>query len=374
MGNIAKRPDGKWRARYRDPSGRERSKHFDRKVDAQRWLTQAEASKATGDWIDPVSGRITFAEWATTWLATKASRKPKTRVSYTSALRNHVLPRWGATKLVDITHAEVVRWQADLATELGPSLRRLSLLVLSQALTLAVRDGRLARNVALGVALPRQPIGKQRFLTHEEVRRLAQECAPAHDTLIYFLAYTGLRFGEMASLRLRDVDLDRRRVNVSANVVEISGRLQTDTPKNHRARSVPVPRFLVPALRDLVADRAPDDLLFTTKTGKQLRNSNFRHYVFDPAVERCGLQPLTPHDLRDTAASLAVAAGANVKVVQRMLGHASAAMTLDIYAGLFDGDLDAVADRLDEAATRDADSMRTNDPLAHRAADKPLRP
>ena len=82
------------------------------------------------------------------------------------------------------------------------------------------------------------------------LRRLAQECAPAHDTLIYFLAYTGLRFGEMASLRLRDVDLDRRGVNVSANVVEISGRPQTDTPKNHRARSVPVPRFLVPALRD----------------------------------------------------------------------------------------------------------------------------
>ncbi len=72
------------------------------------------------------------------------------------------------------------------------------------------------------------------------------------------------------------------------------------------------------------------------------------------------MQPLTPHDLRDTAASLAVAAAANVKAVQRMLGHASAAMTLDIYAGLFDGDLDAVADRLDEAATRsNADSVRT---------------
>ena len=206
------------------------------------------------------------------------------------------------------------------------------------------------------------------------LRRLAQECAPAHDRLIYFLAYTGLRFGEMASLRLRDVDLDRRGVNVSANVVEISGRPQTDTPKNHRARSVPVPRFLVPALRDLVADRAPDHLLFTTKTGKQLPNSNFRHHVFDPAVERCGLQPLTPHDLRDTAASLAVAAGANVKVVQRMLGHASAGLTLDIYAGLFDGDLDAVADRLDEAATRDADTVRTNDPLGLGVADKPLRP
>jgi integrase len=362
MGNLARRPDGKWRARYRDPAGRERSKHFDRKADAQRWLAQVEASKATADWIDPGSGRITFAEWAPTWLATKASRKAKTRVSYASALRSHVLPRWGDTRLVDITHADVVRWQAELADQVGPSLRRLSLLVLSQALTLAVRDGRLSRNVAQGVALPRQPAGKQRFLTHEQVPRLAQECAPAHDTLIYFLAYTGLRFGEMASLRVRDLDLDRRRVHVSADVVEISGRLQTDTPKNHRTRSVPVPRFLVPALSTLAVDRSPEALLFTTKTGKQLRNSNFRHHVFDAAVQRAGLQPLTPHDLRDTAVSLAVAAGANVKVVQRMLGHASAAMTLDIYAGLFDGDLDAVADRLYEAAARNADSVRTKGP------------
>jgi hypothetical protein len=109
-------------------------------------LSCAEASKVNGDWVDPGSGQITFAEWAPTWLATKASRKAKTGVSYASALRNHVLPRWSSMKLTDITHADVVRWQAELAIQLGPSLRRLSLLVLSQALTLAVRDGRLARN------------------------------------------------------------------------------------------------------------------------------------------------------------------------------------------------------------------------------------
>src|SRR3954470_6780724 len=211
-----------------------------------------------------------------------------------------------------------------------------------------------------GVAQPRQPRGRQRFLSHEEVRRLAEEGATPYDTLILFLAYTGLRFGEMAALGVSDLDLVRRRVQVSANLVEVSGRLHQDSPKSHRARSVPVPRFLVAALRRQVEGRRPDQSVFTTGAGTPLRNSNFRHHLFAPAVERAGLQPLTPHDLRDTAASLAVAAGANVKVVQRMLGHASAAMTLDIYAGLFDGDLDAVADRLDEAATRDADSVRTD--------------
>jgi integrase len=190
-----------------------------------------------------------------------------------------------------------------------------------------------------------------------------------YDTLILFLSYTGLRFGEMAALRVSDLDLIRRRVHVGANLVEVSGRLQQDTPKSHRARSVPVPRFLVAALLHRVEGRRPDQPLFTTATGAPLRNSNFRHHVFDPAVKRAGLQPLTPHDLRDTAASLAVAAGANVKVVRRMLGHASAAMTLDIYAGLFDGDLDAVADRLDEAATRrGADSVRTEPAATSEAA------
>ena len=80
-----------------------------------------------------------------------------------------------------------------------------------------------------------------------------------------------------------------------------------------------------------------------------LRNGNFRRHVFDHAARAAGLDGLTPHELRHTAASLAVSAGANVKAVQRMLGHASAAMTLDVYAGLFDDDLDGLADRMDAA-------------------------
>ena len=82
-------------------------------------------------------------------------------------------------------------------------------------------------------------------------------------------------------------------------------------------------------------------------TGKTLRNLNWRRDVFDPAAADVGLEALTPHELRHTAASLAVSSGANVKAVQKMLGQASAAMTLDVYAGLFDDDLDGVADRMD---------------------------
>ena len=111
---------------------------------------------------------------------------------------------------------------------------------------------------------------------------------------------------------------------------------------------MPVPNFLVDQLAAVTAGGEGDDLVFTTWRGKPLRNLNFRRDVFDRAADDAGLHGLTPHELRHTAASLAVSAGANVKAAQRMLGHASAAMTLDVYSGLFDDDLDGVAERLDQ--------------------------
>ena len=145
--------------------------------------------------------------------------------------------------------------------------------------------------------------------------------------------------------------------------MEIDDEMTSGTPKTHQCRSVPVPRSLVDALAEHVAGKAPDDLVFTTPRGDVMRNHNFRSRVFVPAAKQSGMPGLTPHDLRHTAASLAVQAGANVKAVQRMLGHASAAMTLDVYAGLFGDDLDAVADRLDAAAAAArADSLRTEAP------------
>ena len=123
---------------------------------------------------------------------------------------------------------------------------------------------------------------------------------------------------------------------------------------------------------------APVDNPFSSGTdpvGVVLRNGNFRRDVFNPAAVKAGLDGLTPHELRHTAASLALSSGANVKAVQRMLGHASAAMTLDVYAGLFDDDLDGLADRMDEAhvysmcteARDDAKSKKTNVTQFHSA-------
>jgi integrase len=119
--------------------------------------------------------------------------------------------------------------------------------------------------------------------------------------------------------------------------------------KNHEKRSVPLPRSFADELGSMAAGRKADDLLFTAPEGGPLRYANFRSRVFDPAVKAAGLEGMgiTPHKLRHTAASLAIAAGADVKVVQLMLGHKDASMTLNVYGHLFPDRLDEVADALD---------------------------
>jgi integrase len=172
-------------------------------------------------------------------------------------------------------------------------------------------------------------------------------------TVVRFLAYTGLRWGEMAALRVQDFDMLRRRVNVSQSVTE-SGGLVWSTPKTWERRSVQFPAVLADELAALMVGKGRDELVFTDMRGGVLRNSNWRARVFEPAVSKCrkaddSFPSITPHDLRHTAASLAVSVGANVKAVQRMLGHAKASMTLDVYADLFDEDLDDVAANLGAA-------------------------
>jgi integrase len=176
-----------------------------------------------------------------------------------------------------------------------------------------------------------------------------------HSEVVRFLAYTGLRWGEMAALQVCDFDMLRRRVNVSRSVTEASGAgLVWSTPKTYERRSVPFPAALADELAALMVGKDRDASVFADLRGGVLPNSNWRARVFAPAVAVCqkadeSFPTIKPHDLRHTAASLAISAGANVKAVQRMLGQAKASMTLDTYADLFDTDLDAVAVELDAA-------------------------
>lgn len=151
---------------------------------------------------------------------------------------------------------------------------------------------------------------------------------------------------------MRDLDLPRRRINVTVNAVEVGGKIEVGTPKTHKRRPVAFPDFLTGRLSGQCEGKTNDDLVFADSFGNHLRRtrvSSGSRSWFKTALTNAGLEPMTLHDLRHTAASLAISAGANVKAVQRMLGHASAAMTLDVCSDLFDEDLDSVATAMNQA-------------------------
>jgi integrase len=163
---------------------------------------------------------------------------------------------------------------------------------------------------------------------------------------VLVLAYCGLRWGEAIGLRVRDVEFLRRRLSVHQNAVQLGIDHAVGPTKDRKARSVPVPAFVLDELSVQCAGKPPNQLVFPSRDGEYLPRPKSTGGWFSAAVKRAQVQTITPHDLRHTCASLSVSAGVNVLVLQRMLGHASAKVTLDTYADLFDENLDAVAESL----------------------------
>jgi integrase len=311
----------------------------------------------------------TFSTLSERWIQTKAMRAPKTVAGYRSLLDTLILPRWRDVALRDMTFDDLQQWVSGLSVDgsvrregngLGASRVIQAHQVVSQVLKYAVKAKHLPANPADGIELPPKPEGEQRYLTHEQLHRLAV-ASGRFRTLVLVLGYCGLRFGEAAALRVGDVNLKARRIRVRRSVTNMTGLVEGGT-KNHNTRSVPVPKFLVPLLGTEIGKRAEAELLFPSRRGGYLTVGEVR-WVFDPAVKAIGVDWLTPHELRHTCASLAIAAAANVKVLQTLLGHKTATLMLDRYGHLFPDDLGRIADAFDEAAKATADELRTVSPL-----------
>lgn len=346
----------RWRARYVDNLGKEHTRRWSRKADAQKWLDNITSEHVTGTYVDPALSKALFGVVAERWFATKATKEPKTIAGYRSLLDRLVLPRWSDVALKDITHEDVQTWVIGLSQSgfrftdrgLSPSRVIQAYQVVDQVLRYAIKTGRLTINPADDVELPRKTEPEKRYLTHEQVAALAGECERFR-VLVLTLAYCGLRFGEAVALRVKYVDVERQRIQVRSSATAVTGQgiVEGDT-KNHTARAVPVPAFLLEELQATIEGRGGDDLVFPGRKGGFLPLGELR-WQFDQAASAVGLAGLVPHELRHTAASLAITAGANVKVVQRMLGHKTATLTLDRYGHLFPDDLDSVAAALDAA-------------------------
>lgn len=350
----------RYRVQYRTPERDLTGKRgFRTKREAELFLASVEVAKARGEFMDARASRSTISTLGGEWLANQHHLKPSSLKPVEIAWRVHVEPKWGNRRVGEIRHSEVQTWITAFTKGGGKPRSATTVLraygVLASILDTAVMDRRIPSNPARGVNLPRKLKGKHTYLSHAQVDLLADN-AKKHRTLVLFLAYTGLRWGEATALRIGDVDFARRRVDVHENAVEVSGAIHVGTPKTGESRSVPFPPFLAPLLAASAEGKGSAQLLFGDGVS-HLHQPDRRRGWYVGAISRSqalesDFPRVTIHDLRHTAASLAISASANVKAVQRMLGHSSAAMTLDTYADLFDDDLDAVAVALDAARKR----------------------
>ncbi|MEV8338837.1 MULTISPECIES: site-specific integrase [Leucobacter] len=356
MGSISAyrtaKGEKRYRIIYRRPDHKQTSERgFKRKRDAELRLAEVEITKARGEYVTATEGRVTVRELGAVWLASKEGvLKPSSFSSLQASWKNYVEPKWGNRAIADIRHSEVQSWVSNIGMSSTVVARAYG--ILAGILDSAERDRRVANNVSRGISLPRKSLQKtRRYLTHRELWKVAS-AAGQHQVLVLTLGYCGLRWGELIGLQVSSIDFNKSRINVARNVVEVDGKFHEGTPKSHETRAVPVPAEVLERLRVRSTTRQPTDLVFDNGYGgymKRVRASTGSKSWWKSALDDAGVDRMVLHDLRHTAASLAVSAGANVKAVQRMLGHASAAMTLDVYSDLFEDDLEALTKRLDQA-------------------------
>ena len=356
-----------------------RKKSYRLKKDAEAKRDEVTNTMRTGTYRSPEAEGAMFGALARAWLDTRHDIKGSTRHRYERELETYLLPQWGHRKVGTIRRADVAQWVTALNNgtapaayikrgtgervlgvlnkPLAPNLIKHVTSIMSGVMSSAVDDGLIPSNPVTRVKRPRPIPADHVYLTHPEVDALATAAQgitgrQADRALVLAMAYTGMRIGEATALRVGDVDLINRRAHVRQTwTTDENGKRTTGTPKTHEKRAVPIARFLVDELKPLLASRPADAYLFDTGTGAPVNDHNWRTRVFTIAVKDADLdgRGLTPHKLRHTAASSAIAAGADVMVVKTMLGHRNATETLKTYAHLFPDRLDEVSDAMETA-------------------------
>lgn len=351
----------RYRVRYRTPDRRQTDKRgFRTKRDAEAFANQLEVDKRKGAYVAPAAGRVKLGEFAREWLDSKHKLKPSTRSRYQVVLDTFIADH-AEVPLGDISRQLVREWAADLSASHAPASVHKTIGVLRQVLAMAVRENRLVMNPVDGVELPSVTSVEQRFLTLEQLHALAN-AAGYHRALVYVLGTCGLRFGEVAELRWRDLQIKKLEIRVARSVALVDNKFVVGSPKNGKGRTVSLPAFVA----DLLTPGDADALVFPDSEGGYMRGTNVRRRWWADAVTAAKLFPRTAtvsghdivvyefklHELRHTAASLAIQGGANIKSLQNMLGHESAALTLDRYGHLYGSDVEAVGVAINTLLTR----------------------
>lgn len=372
MANIQKRPDGRWRARYRDVDGREHSKHFERKVDGQRWLDEVTAAVVTGQYVDPKAGRETFKTYAEKWRAIQQHR-PGTARLYERVLRLHVYPVLGDRRLKSVRHSDAVAFVSTVAAKLEPNTTRQVHAITRTIFRSAVHDKLIATSPFAAIKLPPVQRGKVDPPTLADLRRVAGACgASAASALVTAAAGTGLRAGELLGLTVDRIDFLRREVTVDRQLIYIPGRPQFFGPPKtpESVRVVPIPKFVADKLAAHLAafPAGEDGIVFQGDRGGPLARSTL-HARWRSALKAAGVDIATHfHHARHAYATTLSGAGVPFTTVMELLGHAPTGVTWAIYTHRVPGWDRQVRNAL-ETAWRDdaaadpgilADSVRTS--------------
>lgn len=351
---------------------RRRTRSFPTLGQAERHVTAISDDQYSGRYVNTDDQRRTFGETAKAWRRSQTDIRDSSARLYGDILRIHVLPRWETTPLGRITEDEINEWVRQLKAGTAPRaarnnaaakppapryLHQIVNVVFGGVMRYAQRRRWIATNPVEHVRVPRDvpdPDREERrkvFLTYDQVERLADMATVAggerDGLMVLLMAYVGLRPGEMFALRVGDVDLKARRVNVARTLTRDADGWHVGATKTGESRRVALPPDLVLPFTLWTRGRDPGAYMFPARGGGFIRPENWRNRVFDKAKAYAGLEGvagLRPHSLRHTFASLAIAAGCDVRTLAAALGHADVSMTLNEYAGLW-------PDRLDEVAT-----------------------
>ena len=339
--SVEVRLTGKGERRYdvrmRDSSGKEYSRTFRTRKEADQFESTQRADRARGTWIDPRRSSDRFGDVAEEWMASHPAKKGSSLARDRSILDVHVLPQLRDTSVGKITQADVQRLVNDWASSLGPRTVRRQYAVLRAILTFAVDTDSIGRSPCRKIKLPEERPVNHRIVSPEELRDLAAAVGEETSPMVYLGAVLGLRWGECAGLRVGGVDFLARTVTVEIQRTRGEhGRMVEGDPKWQSQRTIAAPAALVELLAQHYSRRGltgatPDALVFVSPDGEPLHYSNWRRRVWNPARIKVHLDKLTFQALRTANATAMVALLIDVKTAQTRVGHRRATTTLDIY-------------------------------------------
>ena len=357
MASITKRPDGRWRARYRDETGKEHSRHFDRKVDGQRWLDEITTAVISGAYVDPKAGKILFRSYATQW-AERQPWRPKTKDRVEASLRVHILPALGARPIADVKPSEVQALVTGLSAGLAPSTVEMIYTTVRSVFRSAELDRIIPATPCVRIAKPRPRRKVLVIPSAKTVWALCDKLPPHLRAVPVVAAGLGLRPGELFGLQIADVDFLRRMVVVDRQLNRQRQLVELKTPSSYR--TLPLPAVVADCLAAHLATAGRRDGLVFKGADDRPVSLNSVLVAWRRAVAQVpGAEGLRLHDMRHSYASALIEAKESVKVVQSRMGHASAMITLDVYGHLWPDSEDRTRAAVDDWLSPVADSSRT---------------